>query len=1067
MATLYLGTHAHIGQRFDVAHLFGEYDQAFIASCTFTIENPSGWTIPLVTLEGAGGEDLLSLYLLSDGRMQARQGEVILGTSNYELGTGERVELGADFGEDAFEVWVNGHEKLAGNFKPADQLPIVCEFHQARVFGVEYSNTLLQAAPSLTTLGEEEPYFSTRAVATQFFFDSFGHYQFSGSTGLNSKYWLGGSGTFIQGRDCWGPGSWALQEPDLIQEFTTNTSWTMGAAYWIAANPTIAASGFMSITGFIPLGPTSSWTVELLSDGRLRVAMTLSSPATTTILGTSVATVPLQEWMYIEYTLLIAASGMVEIKIDGQTVLSVSGVDTRNTVAAATDLRFTGVINGQSDRIADIYMRDDNTFMGDLAVLAVLPDGNGNYSQWTGSDGDSVDNYALIDDASLPATYVQAAAAGLADTYAMAAFTQPITNIQAVQSCIRARSTSGTPQLQDRLRIGGVDYNGNTVTLTSSSRYYCQSRFSNPAGGAWDLATINAMEAGQVSVGAGTRRVSQIAVEIVVSNSDGSPGGCGGGGGNGGGPSPEEQDTKREAGGMPKPGKDQVITQGHKRIFYQPGGPGVENPVKYAGVDGQYMAIQGGANPVSGGIDAVWVPDPRRLKRFQQVGRSVSPPDLPTADVMILEKHGGIPFTLGPLNCPYNFYIPTGVCKDLSDFAKGWSDYVEVYSWGEGTDVDLGDRTAGWDSDDAVETSVSYAFERIYAIGAISFSEKGGVEVSREVVDVVYGSVEQCGDCGPQDDGTKRVYAVTKSSGAGSPGLPAEVVYTVDGGATVSQTNIDNMGATEDPLGMDVVGDKLVVLGADAYYWATINSNTGVPGTWTKVSTGFVATKTPRDLFVLSPQATFFVGDGGYIYKSTDITTGVSVINAGTTTTNNLLRIHGDGADTMVAVGAASTVIRSTNGGGSWATTVDSNPVDISVDIYAVLVLDNRRYWIGTALSGRVAWTINGGETWTPLAFDGSGAGTVYDIVAATDEVIYFSHSTNTPTARIFSTWNGGANFTRESPRLVNVPTFNRANRLAVPRNAHPTIASSNLAVAGLSGGGTDGVLYLGVPAII
>ena len=93
----------------------------------------------------------------------------------------------------------------------------------------------------------------------------------------------------------------------------------------------------------------------------------------------------------------------------------------------------------------------------------------------------------------------------------------------------------------------------------------------------------------------------------------------------------------------------------------------------------------------------------------------------------------------------------------------------------------------------------------------------------------------QCGDCGPNDNGAQRVYAVTKSSGAASPGLPAELIYSLDGGVTWAQTLIDSFGSTEDPLAVDMVGSRIVVLGADAYYYATLNAN-GVPGTFTKVS---------------------------------------------------------------------------------------------------------------------------------------------------------------------------------------------------------------------------------------
>ncbi len=507
---------------------------------------------------------------------------------------------------------------------------------------------------------------------------------------------------------------------------------------------------------------------------------------------------------------------------------------------------------------------------------------------------------------------------------------------------------------------------------------------------------------------------------------------------------------------------EDMITQKYKRIFRQAGGPRPNNPVSYSGVEDQYLSITGVANPVSGGISPINVPDPNRQGKYRRAGRSVEAPDLPTATVMVYERRGAIPFTFSDLNCPMNFYIPTGACKDLSDFLGGWQWYVEIYSGGEVTDNDLGDRTA-WDSDEGSGASLSVTFESIYAAGALSFGDNASTAIDREVADVTYGPFIQCGDCGPVNDGSRLIYGVTKPSGVGSPGLPAEIVYTVDGGSNWSQVNIDGFGASEEPLAIDIVGTRLVVLGADAIYWSDINSGTGVPGSFTKVSAGFLTTNTPRDMYVASPREVYFAGDGGYIYKAVDITSGVSVLNAAAATSSDLLRIHGAG-ETIVAVGADSVVIKSINRGATFATTT-AEPYGIALDVSAVAVYDDLRYWVGSASSGRLAYTLNGGESWTEKNFNGAGAGTIRDIVLATEEVIYFSHDTNTPAGRIFSSWDGGADFTNTNPRISNLPVYDRGTRLAVPFGAHPTIASNNLAVAGLAGNGTDGILLLGVAA--
>lgn len=511
---------------------------------------------------------------------------------------------------------------------------------------------------------------------------------------------------------------------------------------------------------------------------------------------------------------------------------------------------------------------------------------------------------------------------------------------------------------------------------------------------------------------------------------------------------------------MPKLTADEVVTSKHIRSYIQYGGPLPGNQVAYYGQEAQYMVIEGVSAPELGGIEPTYVHDPRRPGAYRLVARKISPPDLASASFKFLEKHGAIPRQLMKQNCVFNSYQPVGKCKDPSDFLAGWSNYVLIYSRALTTNKDLGNR-GQWDGDDQVEDTLETSLSDIYPIGPLAFGEKAAAQIDREVVDIVYGSNVQCGDCGDADDGTSRIYGVTKSSGGGSPGLPAEVVYTLNGGLVWLEATITGIGATADPTAVDIVGDKVVVVvtSENAYYWATLTN--GIPGTFTKVTTGFVTNKQPTDIYVAGPRKVYLCGNGGYIYESTDITAGVTVIDAGSATTSNLNRIRGLD-ETIVAVGASSTVIYSQNRGLTFAT-VSNAPSAIATNITAVEVLESRRWWVGTEL-GRVLYTTNSAETaWVEKTFEGSGSGAVKDIVAATEEVLYFSFSTSTPTARVFASWNGGADFTRFSPRILNWPVFTHANRLAVPNVADAGVASNNLAVAGLSGGGTDGVIYLGI----
>jgi hypothetical protein len=128
------------------------------------------------------------------------------------------------------------------------------------------------------------------------------------------------------------------------------------------------------------------------------------------------------------------------------------------------------------------------------------------------------------------------------------------------------------------------------------------------------------------------------------------------------------------------------------------------------------------------------------------------------------------------------------------------------------------------------------------------------------------------------------------------------------------------------------------------------------------------------------------------------------------------------------------------------------------------VVLDAFRYWIGTS-GGKVYTTVNGGEFFVEQTLPGGTHTVIDDIIAATDEVLYISTRVSS-TARLVTTWNGGAQWTTSATateRIKNFPTATRFNRIGVPRDTDATTAANNIAVGGLSGGGTDGALFLGI----
>jgi hypothetical protein len=509
---------------------------------------------------------------------------------------------------------------------------------------------------------------------------------------------------------------------------------------------------------------------------------------------------------------------------------------------------------------------------------------------------------------------------------------------------------------------------------------------------------------------------------------------------------------------MPKPSKERILTQKHLRFFIQPGGSAPNNALKYSGIDGAFLNVESVTNPIRGGINPINVHDPRQIGRYQQVGASIDAPDFPTSTVQFLQRRDALPEHLTTLaDCDATIYQVAGDCKDLSDFVNGWSAYIKIMSNGAVTEVE--EAGSAWDSDEQLQDDLSYTWDKVYNIGKMSFGEKASTNVFSEVIDIVYGSRVQCGKCGPSDNGTSLIYAVANNTG-GSAGEAPSVFYSNDSGATWTQSLITGSAFTDVPTAIDIVGRYLVVVfddgGAGGYFYSEISTITGVPSTtWTKVTTGFVSAKAPQDIFVQSASLFWLCGDGGYIYKGTNVITGVSVKDAGDATTTDLNRIHGLD-EIIIAAGDSGVAIVTLNRGDTFATITSAPSAN---NFTALAVQDDFNWWFGDA-SGGLFYSLDQGNTWTTVTLSGT-VSAINDIVFATSEVGWVSTVNGDPTAAIHGTFNSGVDWTTSTPRIQNLPTFDRANRLAVPLVPNWNVAANYLAVGGLAGDGTDGIILL------
>lgn len=207
--------------------------------------------------------------------------------------------------------------------------------------------------------------------------------------------------------------------------------------------------------------------------------------------------------------LLADASGRIVVRVNQQTVIDLTGDSKPGAAAAFGDYRLLGdsITSGDQDtRIDDFWICNtsgsvNNTFLGDSRVHCSFPEDSGASSQWVGSDGNSTDNYALIDEpATSDADYVQATVDGEKDLYVfqdVAALNSQ--TVRGVQHSVRAQYlNAGTPKDLTLIArsAAAVELDSSEVDLTNSLADYARVFETKPAGGAWTIDDINASQFG-------------------------------------------------------------------------------------------------------------------------------------------------------------------------------------------------------------------------------------------------------------------------------------------------------------------------------------------------------------------------------------------------------------------------------------------------------------------------------------------------------------------------------------------------------------------------------------------
>lgn len=503
------------------------------------------------------------------------------------------------------------------------------------------------------------------------------------------------------------------------------------------------------------------------------------------------------------------------------------------------------------------------------------------------------------------------------------------------------------------------------------------------------------------------------------------------------------------------------VKTGYSRVFLIEGGARPDH------IPGYQDCMKAGAPDYSAGdIERIECPSSDEYNQYIEIGEIQGAEDRPTITLTgrYASDVASTLLRLAKRRCDVDVQIHIGACSDPRDFNTFTKAIIfekaRLTNW---SSEDLG--ALGSDENAKVDESSDISAREIYEVLPLTFAEVCGTVVTNPVIDIVICDNPSCGDCDVESDGCQDVFALTQQT-VGSPGTTADVVWTRgqfagESSEGCNSDNINTLAVNQDASALACVGNYVVVVSnaSDSLHYKTKTDIwNSVVGGWTEVTTGFVAAGSPNDIWSVGTYA-FIVGDGGYVYGTEDPTAGVSVLDAGVATSENLNAVHAISETFAVAVGDNDAVIFTENGS-TWST--PSATPGSAGNLQCVWIRSEDEWWIGDS-AGVVHYTLDQGETWSTKGLAGSGYDSIDDIAFSTNSIGYIAANTSTPRGRILRTFaaGGGAGntggFVILPEGVQSLPLADDIYAIAACKH------DPNLVIGGgLADNGSDGILMVG-----
>lgn len=271
--------------------------------------------------------------------------------------------------------------------------------------------------------------------------------------------------------------------------------------------PSLAATNF-SVLQFCSSAGTIQLALDINASGLIDVHRTSASG---TIIGTSSGHTPVGagEWHYYEMkaTLTTATTSTVTVRLDGVTVLTITGVATSSVTGNVTNVQIV-ITGAATPNFDDMYVCDttdgtatdgraNSDFLGDVRVQTLLPSAAGDSTGWTPLSGA---NYTNVDEVPANSTdYVSSSVSTTRDLYTLADLTGLVSTVYAVREHLYAsKSDAGSVTIKPVLKESGGTITAETAQAPGTQFAIISGPMKTvkPSGGVWTATDVNGLQAG-------------------------------------------------------------------------------------------------------------------------------------------------------------------------------------------------------------------------------------------------------------------------------------------------------------------------------------------------------------------------------------------------------------------------------------------------------------------------------------------------------------------------------------------------------------------------------------------